>query len=191
MCSFGVWCLVPGVLWAWCKAEPVCMQGTCRCCCVASLRLACKPACLHACRMSVTLQVPSQHTQRSLRSNSRTGQPTAAWVTGSSTACDTLEPGTQQQQPLPCHGQQQGGSAEPPAADLASAAGAVGVEGAGQPLPPPVLQKLSLCSRNPQWNNSLRSWCLNFNGRVSAWPLPSYGQSQAELPVTRLTSHVV
>lgn len=152
-----------GVVRAWCKAQSV-WHGTCRPCCAASLTFACTPACLRACRMSVTLQVPSQHTQRSLCSNSRTGQPTAAWVSGSSAACDTLEPGTQQQ-PSSCHGQRQGGSTEPPAADFA--AGAAGVEGDGQALRPPV-QQTSLENKLPHYNNSLRMWCLNFNGRVSA-----------------------
>lgn len=105
-------------------------------------------------RMRVTLQVPSQHAQRSLCSNSRTGQPTAAWVSGSSPACDAHEPGMQQQQLLPCHNQQQD-----------AAAGAAGMQGDGHPQAgPPVLQKFE--NKLPQWNQSLHMWCLNFNGRV-------------------------
>jgi hypothetical protein len=109
--------------------------------------------------MSVSLQVPSQQTQRALCSNSRSGQPTAAWhaqVTPGDTGAQQSPPLQQQDNssssssPLPESGGF--GSGGDAAADADAAAARC-------------LQKLE--SKEPYWNGALRVWCLNFNGRVS------------------------
>lgn len=109
------------------------------------------------CRMSVSLQVPSQQTQRALCSNSRSGQPTAAWHAQGAHS----DAGGQQFPPL----QQQNSSSSSTAASESGVIGSCGDAAAEADVAAArCLQKLE--SKQPHWNGALRVWCLNFNGRV-------------------------